>query len=117
MVKRCSVCNHPSRLQIDHGLVTGVPYRNLAGQFGLSPSALCRHRKHLARASEAQRRQEDHSYQAAVLDRLDLLSVRLDRLFNAATGDYRSPFVALGCIRESIRLLSLQERVRHGLGP
>jgi len=115
MVKRCSVCNHPSRPEIDRGLVNGVPYRTLAGQFSLSASALCRHTKHLALDLEAQRRHEHRSYQAAVLDRLDLLNVRLDRLFNAATSDYRSPFVALGCIREAIRLLSLQERVRHGL--
>jgi len=48
MVKRGSICNHPSRPEIDHGLMQAVPYRTLAGQFNLSPSALCRHAKHLA---------------------------------------------------------------------
>ncbi len=113
MVKRCSVCNHPSRPEIDQGLMAAVPYRTLAGQFGLSPSALCRHTKHLARALDAQQRCEDESQQAALLDRLDLLNTRLDRLFNSAA-DLRSLHVALGCIRESLRLLSLQERFRHG---
>ena len=36
MVKRCSVCNHPSRPEIDRGLLAAVPYRTLAGQFGLT---------------------------------------------------------------------------------
>jgi len=53
MVKRCSVCNHLSRSEIDRGLMQAVPYRALAGQFNLSPSALCRHTKHLARALDA----------------------------------------------------------------
>jgi hypothetical protein len=114
MVKRCSVCSHPSRPEIDRGLMARVPYRTLAAQFGLTPSALCRHTKHLARALAAQRRREDQSHQAALLDRLDLLNTRLDRLFNSAA-EHRSLYVALGCIREAVRLLSLQERFHRGL--
>ena len=112
MVKRCSICSHPSRPEIDRGLRAAVPYRTLAGQFGLSPSALCRHGKHLARQLELQRRQADQSQQDAILEKLALLDARLDRLFNSAA-DYRSLHVALGCIRESLRLLSLLERFRH----
>ncbi len=114
MVKRCSICNHPSRPEIDRGLMARVPYRTLAEQFGLSPSALCRHSRHLSSQLDLQRRREDQSHQAALLDRLDLLNSRLDRLFNSAA-EYRSLYVALGCIREAVRLLSLQERFRHGL--
>lgn len=112
MVKRCSVCNHSSRPHIDQGLMTAVPYRALAEQFNLSVSALCRHAKHLARDLEAQRRHADASQQSALLDKLALLDARLDRLFNSAA-DYHSLHVALGCIRESLRLLSLQERFRQ----
>ena len=115
MVKRCSICNHPERREIDQGLLAAVPYRTLAAQYGLSPSALCRHGKHLSRALEVQRRRQDEFHQAALLDRLDLLNTRLDRLFNSAL-DQHSLHVALGCIRESLRLLSqknLQERCRH----
>ena len=111
---RCSVCSHSSRPEIDRGLMDGVPYRSLAGQFGLSPSALCRHTKHLARHLDLQQRQEDQSRQAALLEKLDLLDTHLDRLFNSAL-DFRSLHVALGCIRESLRLHSqknLLERSR-----
>ena len=114
MVKRCSICNNPSRPEIDRGLMVRVPYRTLAAQFGLSPSALCRHGRHLSSQLDLQRRREDQSHHAALLDRLDLLNSRLDRLFNSAA-EYRSLYVALGCIREAVRLLSLQERFRHGL--
>ncbi len=115
MVQRYSVCSHPSRLEIDRGLMQGVPYRNLAGQFGVTPSALSRHVKHLARQRDLQQRQEDQSYQAALLEKLALLDTCLDRLFNSAL-DLRSLNVALGCIRESLRLLNLLEGCRLGHG-
>jgi hypothetical protein len=115
---RCSVCSHPSRPEIDRGLIQGVPYRSLAGQFGLSPSALCRHTKHLARHLDWEQRQQDQSRQATLLEKLDLLDTRLDRLFNSAL-DLRSRNNALGCIRESLCLHSqknLLERSRSGRG-
>lgn len=68
MVKRGSICNHPERREIDQGLMAAVPYRTMAAQYGLSPSALCRHAKHLTRALEAQRRHQDEFRQAAMLD-------------------------------------------------
>ena len=108
MVQRCSVCSHPSRPEIDRGLMQGRPYRSLAGQFGLSPSALCRHTKHLALQLDFQKRREDASRQAALLEHLELLDTRLNRLFNSAL-DLRSLNVALGCIRESLRLHSQKD--------
>jgi hypothetical protein len=112
---RCSVCSHPSLPEIDHGLMQGIPYRSLAAQFGLSPSALCRHTKHLARQIDFQKRRDDQSYHAGLMDRLELLNSRLDRLFHASL-DLSSHHVALGCIRESLRLLNLLDRTRLGPG-
>ena len=95
MVPRCSVCAHPSRPEIDRGLINGIPYRTLGGQFGLSPSALCRHTKHLARHLDWEQRRKEASRQDAVLEHLEFLDTRLNRLFNAAI-DLRSLNVALG---------------------
>ena len=114
MNKRCSVCTHPSRAEIDRGLLTGVPYRPLAAQYGLSPSALSRHTRHLKQEQTLQEHQARQAHQQDLLDHLDLLSSRLDRLFHTAA-DFRSRNKALGCLRESIRLLSLQERFRLSL--
>ena len=115
---RCSVCAHPSRPEIDRGLIQGLTYRALAGQFGLSPSALCRHTKHLARHLDQQQQEQDDFRQATLLEKLELLDVRLDRLFNSAL-EFRSLHVALGCIRESLRLhaqKSLLERRQNRRG-
>ena len=112
MAKRCSVCSHPSQAEIDRGLLATVPYRTLAGQFALSLSALSRHKKHLAGRLVLDRRHQDQAHQAALLERLELLNARLDRLFSSAA-DGHSFHVALGCVRQSLRLLSLLERCRH----
>ncbi len=113
-VSRCSVCNHHSLPEIDRGLINGVPLRTLAADYGLSPSALCRHLKHLRRQLALERCQADQSHLAALLDRLDLMEVRLDRLFLKAE-EFHSLHVSLGCIQESVRLLALQEKIRHSL--
>jgi hypothetical protein len=116
MVQRCSVCSHPSLPEIDRGLMNGVPYRTLGGQFSLSPSALCRHTKHLARQLDLRQHREDASRQDALLEHLELLDTRLTRLFNSAL-DLRSLNVALGCVRESLRLHSqktILQRLRPG---
>jgi DNA-binding transcriptional ArsR family regulator len=114
MNKRCSICNHPSRAEIDRGLLNGVPYRPLAAQHGLSPSSLSRHLRHLKQEIALQERQAHQAQHQAALEQLELLSLRLDRLYHHAK-DFQSLHVALGCLRESVRLLSLQERFRHSL--
>jgi len=114
--RRCSVCNHPSQAEIDRGLLAGLPYRPLAARYGLSPSALSRHTRHLRQEMALQEHRARQAQQQVLLDHLDLLSTRLDRLYHTAA-DFRSLHVALGCLRESIRLLSLQERFRLSLDP
>jgi|SRR5215216_734079 len=44
MPRRCSVCDHPERHSIDQALVGGAPYRSVAKRFGLSESAVYRHK-------------------------------------------------------------------------
>ena len=111
MPKPCTVCNHKDREEIDRALIAGIAYRSLASHFGLSTSALCRHTKHLARYRDDLLRHDERKYNEAMLEKLDLLEVRLDRLFKSAE-HYRSLRVALDCIKEYARLLSLEQKFR-----
>jgi hypothetical protein len=112
---RCTVCHHPSRPAIDNALIEGVPYRTLAATHGVSASALCRHIKHLQHQMGIQERRTEQSQISQFLEKLELLEVRLDRLFRKAE-DSRSLNVSLGCLQESVRVLALREKVRHTLG-
>lgn len=51
MGRLCSVCAHAKRLEIERAIVAGHSIRALAKQYGLSPSAIGRHRDtHLRKA-------------------------------------------------------------------
>lgn len=50
MAQTCSVCQHPHRDQIEKALVGNIPYRQIAGQFLTSISALSRHKEHVPAA-------------------------------------------------------------------
>ena len=45
MPRRCTVCDHPQREEIDKQLVCGEPYRTIADRFRLSKTALLRHKE------------------------------------------------------------------------
>lgn len=50
MPKRCTICSHKRRLEIDRALVGGTPYRELVKRYGVSLGSLSRHREnHLVR--------------------------------------------------------------------
>lgn len=105
MPRTCTVCAHPQRARIDAALVAGPTYRTIADRYGLSETALKRHRKdhlpaHVARAREA----------ADVADADDLLQ-QIRALRNKAisilqqaerAGDYRTALMGIrearGCI-------------------
>jgi hypothetical protein len=111
---RCSVCTHPSLRAIDLALLNGVPLRTLAADYGLSSSALYRHTRHLRRQLAYEQHQAEQAQTSGVLDKLELLEVRLDRLFIKAE-ELHSLNVSLGCLQESLRVLALREKVRHSL--
>lgn len=93
MPRVCTVCGHQERPEIDRALVDRATFRTIADRFGLSETALKRHRKdhlpgHVAMAKEA----------AHVADADDLLT-QLRELRNRAisilqkaerAGDYRT---------------------------
>jgi hypothetical protein len=43
MPRTCTICQHPHRIAIDAALVAGTSYRDIAGQFQVSKTAVARH--------------------------------------------------------------------------
>lgn len=57
MGRSCTICLHPERPAIDRSLVSGTSFRDLAGQWSVTKSALHRHKQdhlpgHLVKAHE-----------------------------------------------------------------
>ena len=75
MARPCTICSHARREAIDHDLVAGRPLRALETTYGVSRTALARHKEGhlaeaLARAAEA-RREADERHGASLLEQLD----------------------------------------------
>jgi hypothetical protein len=108
MPRRCTVCNHPERHNIDGALVTGVPYRSVAKRFELSESAVYRHKtdhlpKHMVKAKEA----EEVAQADDLLEQVRHLQTHaldiLERAENA--GDLRTALAAISQARGDLELL------------
>lgn len=47
MPRACSICSHPEQASITRDLADSISYRAIAEAYGVSKSALARHREHL----------------------------------------------------------------------
>src|SRR5215213_10789700 len=108
MPRRCTVCDHPERHGIDEALVSGAPYRSVAKRFGLSESAVYRHKTehlpaHLLKAQEV----EEVARADDLLEQVrNLQAHALDILERAEkTGDLRTALAAISQARGNLELL------------
>jgi len=111
MPQPCSICVHPHREEIDRDIVSGAPNRRIATQYGLSESAVRRHKAgHLpptiAKAGEA----IEVAHADTLLDQVHTLLDKARSLTDQAeeAGDLR---IALQGIREVRGVLELLAKV------
>jgi hypothetical protein len=99
--RTCTICTHPKRREIDRALLDAATYRTIADRYGLSETALKRHRKEHVPAELAKAQQ---AAEVAIADDLlgqvrALRNRAISLLTKAeAAGDYRT---ALAGIREA----------------
>src|SRR5215207_6577550 len=108
MPRRCTVCAHLQRQDIDELLVSGAPYRSVAKRFGLSESAVYRHKTehlpaHLLKAREVEEVAQADDLLAQVRH---LQGRALDILERAEkAGDLRTALAAISQARGNLELL------------
>ena len=107
MPRTCTICRHDRRTDIDKALVVRTPFRDIAGQHGVSKSALVRHHDDhlpasLVRAQRAREMAQADELLAQVLDLKD----RAETILDKAEGDDNWP-AATGAIREMRACLEL----------
>ncbi|WP_243092849.1 hypothetical protein [Thermus hydrothermalis] len=108
--RRCTICTHPQREEIDRALVEGESFRNIAERFGVSLGALHRHREHVQ--DDVQRAVEAKAVQVgvSVLDRIRELNREARALLDEARskGRYAAAVQAIGA---ATRLLELEAKL------
>lgn len=115
----CSVCKHPDRVRIDASLVEGTPLRDIAGQNGVSKSALERHAKHLPSALTAAKQASVVAEATTLLDHVKKLIERSYQLANGAErdGQWSGAVAALGEVRRGLELLGKLSGELQASGP
>jgi transposase-like protein len=108
MPRRCTVCDHLERQSIDEALVSGAPYRSVAKRFGLSESAVYRHKsEHLPARLLKARKVEEAASADDLFDQVRYLQTHaLDILERAEkAGDLRTALAAISQARGNLELL------------
>jgi len=109
MPRKCSVCVHPKQGLIDKAIVAGESYRDIAGRYGLSRSAVERHANgHLPTTLVEAEEAKEAVRAGDLLNEVNSLKDRALTILDTAekAEDWRT---ALGCIKEargSIELLA-----------
>jgi hypothetical protein len=106
MPRKCSLCIHDERQEIEQSLLSGDSYRTIAQRFAVSRDAVGRHRRHLPAALAHAREAKEITRGDSLVGQLRDLTSEAERLKEKAeqAGDYRT---ALAAVRELCRIVEL----------
>jgi hypothetical protein len=106
MPRKCSLCIHDQREQIEQALLCGDSYRVVAQRFAISRDAVARHRRHLPTALAHAKELKEVCHGDSLLAQLRELTSEAQRLKATAekAGDIRA---ALAAVRELCRIVEL----------
>ncbi|MGB9552897.1 MAG: hypothetical protein ACPL7L_00765 [bacterium] len=101
MPGKCSICNHPNRLEIERKILEGVPYREIARQYCVCKSSVGNHvKKHILKTIEEAWRERRIQSALNIFDVLGKVHLDLQGL--------RSEIQAL--VREAWKILDLAQK-------
>ena len=108
MPRRCTVCDHETRTSIETALISGAPLRDIAGRYGVSKSALERHKADHLPAGLAKAREAEEAARADdLLSHVRGLQGRTLAILEAAeaSGEHRTALAAIAEARRNLELL------------
>jgi hypothetical protein len=110
MCRKCRICSHDRRQEIEHAVLRGESHRAVAQQFTVPRSAVARHLKHVSAALTQARKLREVEDGKSILIQLRELKIQVEQIKVRAdrAGDYRTSLLAL---REKTRLVELQARL------
>jgi len=108
MARRCTVCDHPQREEIDRQLVCGGSYRKIADQFSLSFGSISRHKDGHIPAALVKAHDADEVAQGdTLLDQVRALQVESQTILAEAraAGDLKTALLGIGKALNCLELL------------
>jgi len=104
MPRTCLACSSPDRKAIDVALASSEPLRNIAERVSISPTALFRHKAHVAGAIVKASEKREESIGDSIMTRLEKLYHRAEKVLNdaEASGDGRLALASIREVRETL---------------
>lgn len=114
MARTCTICQHPKLNEINEALVSGAAYRDIAGSYGTSKSALDRHKPHVPAALMKAKEAAEMVQADSLWDKIAQLETEARRLGKKAedAGDLRA---AMAAVRELVRIVELLAKIQGEL--
>jgi hypothetical protein len=111
MPRTCTICRHPKLNEINEAVVSSVAYRDIAGRYGTSKSALDRHKPHVSRALMKAKGAAEVVQADSLMDKIAQLEQEARRLGRKAedAGDLRA---AMAAVRELVRIVELLAKLQ-----
>ena len=109
MPRACTICTHEQREAIDRALVNGDSFRDIAGRFTVSRSALERHKaSHLPATLTQAAGAAEVAHADDLLAQMEKLQKTTLYILNTAgkAGDLRTALQAVGQARKNLELLA-----------
>ena len=110
MSRKCGICNHDRRQEIEHALLRGESHRAIAQQFTVPRGGVARHLKHVSTALTEARKLREVEDGKNISIQLRELKIQAEQIKARAdrAGDTRTSLLAL---REKTRLVELEARL------
>ncbi len=111
MPRRCTVCAHPQREEIERAIARGESYRRIAAQYSVSLTSLRRHvQAHLPQQVQAAVQAEMVEHGASILSQVRELNQKARQLLDEAATNRRYSGAA-AFLKEARELLTLEARL------
>lgn len=111
MGQACSICNHPSRLDIDRAVVQGQSYNSVARRFGVDSNSIGHHsRTHLSRQLVQAYEKKELTEGMNLLGRIDKILLHAEQIFER-NFNRRRDIVALKALAEQRCTIDMLARI------
>ena len=115
MPRKCLVCIHPDREEIDRTLIDGHSFRKISRHFQIDKSSLFRHkRNHISKSLMKAEEVKEVTRSKNLWDQIESLRSNAERIAKKAEdkGDYRAALLA---VRELTRIVELLAKLQGDL--
>jgi hypothetical protein len=110
--RKCSICSHKKRCQIDESLINNAEYSGLAREYRVSEDALKRHvdKGHISKVIQAAANENQIAHGKSLQEKIDeAYKLALDAAKDAKKSDLRA---FGGCIGGVMKALEIEARIK-----